>query len=211
MSGTGSSSRKGGGDPGDKTIAQIDAEAIDKFNKNLQISLEREARLHRHFDWRGNKMAPFNIEHMPFERQRLDGAGMTPEDRALRKQWLQDQELAPHEPVFIPELYPRNPIKRLLGKPWDGVFGALKPIVGASNAASGRFFVPKIVIAVGVIYAFYYHMKYNPNQWTDKAGWNIHSTKPTLIMDGSEEPLKTDSDFSDRGFKHRKVLLPPNY
>jgi len=210
MSGTGSSSSKGGGDV-DKTIAQIDGEAIDKFNKNLQISLEREARLHRQFEWRGNKIAPFNIEHMPFERQRLDGAGMTAEDRALRRQYLNDQELAPHEPVFIPELYPRNPIRKFLGKPWDGIFGVLKPIVGESKASAGRFFVPKIVMTIGVLYAFYYHMKYNPNQWTDKAGWNIYSTKPTLVPAGSEEPMKTDTDFSDRGFKHRKVLLPPSH
>jgi len=209
MSGPGGSSPKGGGDA-DKTIAQIDAEAIAKYNKNLEISLEREARLNRQYEWRGNKIAPFNIEHMPFERQRLDGAGMTAEDRALRRQWLNDQELAPHEPVYIPELYPRNPFRRLLGKPWDGIFGALKPIVGQSNAASGRFFVPKIAMAVGVLYAFYYHMKYNPNEWVDKAGWYIHSTKPTLVADGAEQPMKTDTDFNDRGFKHRKVLLPPN-
>jgi len=141
-SSTGSSSSKDGGH-GDKTIAQIDGEAIDKFNKNLQISLEREARLHRHYEWKGNKIAPFNIEHMPFERQRLDGAGMTAEDRALRRQWLKDQELAPNEPVYIPELYPRNPIRRLLAKPWNGVFGVLKPIVGESYASSGRFFYPQ--------------------------------------------------------------------
>jgi len=210
MSGTGSSSPKGGGDD-NKTIAQIDGEAIDKFNKSLQISLEREARLHRHYEWRGNKIAPFNIEPLPLERQRLHGAGMTDEDRALRRQWLKDQELAPHEPVFIPELYPRNPIRRILGKPWDGIFGVLKPIVGENRAAAGRFFIPKIVMGITVLYAFYYHMKFNPNQWTDKAGWHIHSTKPTLVTDGSEEPMKTDTDFSDRGFKNRKVILPPNY
>jgi len=206
---TGSTS-PGGGTDGDKTIAQIDAEAIDRYNKNLATSLEREARLLRHYEWRGNKIAPFNIEPMPFERQRLHGAGMTDEDRALRRQWLQDQELAPNEPVFIPELFPRNPIKRVLGKPWDGVFGILKPIVGEQRAATGRYFFPKFLLSVGVIYAFYYHMKYNPNQWTDKAGWNVHSTKPTLVTDGEEEKMKTDSDFSDRGFKHRSVLLPPN-
>jgi hypothetical protein len=35
---------------------------------------------------------------MPYERQRLNGQGMTPEERALRKQWLLDQNLKPHEP-----------------------------------------------------------------------------------------------------------------
>jgi len=207
MSGTGSA--PGGGGDDDKTVQQIDNEAIERYNKQLQTSLEREAKLLRHYEWRGNKIAPFNIEPLPFERQRLHGGWMTDENRALRRQWLKDQELAPNEPIYIPELYPRNPIKRMLGKPWDGVFGALRPIVGEANAAAGRFFVPKFLIAVGTLYAFYYHMKFNPNRWSEKTGWNIYSTKPTLVTDAASEDLKTDSDFNDRGFKSRKVLLPP--
>jgi len=173
----------------------------------LQISLEREARLTQHHEWRGAKLPPFNIEPMPWERDRLHGAGMTAEDRALRRQWLHDQELSPREPVFIPELYPRNPIRRMLGAPWDGVFKALQPIVGERYALNGRFFVPKIAMAVLSVYAIYYHLKYNPNQWTDGNGWNIYSTKPTLLPEGQEVPHKEDTDFNDRGFKHRKSLL----
>lgn len=189
----------------DKTFAELDREAIEKYNKSLQVSLEREARLLRHYEWRGNRIAPFNIEPMPWERERLAGAGMTAEDRALRKQWLKDQELAPHEPVYIAELYPKNPIRRALAAPWDGFFGAVKPFVGERVAGSGRFWIPKMAIGAATLYAIYYHMKYNPNQWVDKHGWNIYSSKPTLQMDGVEASQKTD--FYDRGFKQRAVLL----
>jgi len=193
-------------DPG-KSIAQIDIEAIEKYNRNMQTTLEREAKLHRHYLWRGAKLPPFNIEPVPLERERLAGAGMTPEDRALRRQWLQDQHLAPNEPRYIPDLWPRNPFRRAFAVPWDGLFGALKPIIGAGAASWGRFYVPRFTIAAFTLYAIYYHMKYNRNQWVDKHGWNIHSSKPTLLPDGVELAVKEDSDFFDRGFKHRKVLL----
>jgi len=192
---------------GEKTIAQIDNEAIEKYNKLLEETLEREARLIRHHEWRGNKLPPFSIEHMPLERQRLHGAGMTPEDRVLRHQWLKDQELSPNEPRFIPELYPRNPIRRLYGKPWDVIFNALRPILGEKLAGNGRFFVPKFLLFATFAYATYYHMKYNPQRWHNKSGWNIYSNKPTLLTEGVTYELKKDDDFYDRGFKSRTVLL----
>jgi len=189
------------------TYAELDREAIEKFNKNLQTSLEREARLYRHDEWRGNKLPPFSIEPMPFERDRLGGAGMTAEDRALRRQWLKDQELSPNEPRYIPELYPKNPIRRMLAAPWDAFFNALRPIIGERWASSGRYFVPKYFIVLGTLSAFYYHMKYNPSQWVDKMGWNIYGTKPVFPPEGVNYQLKQDSDFYDKGFKSRKVLL----
>jgi len=94
-----------------------------------QVSLEREARLNQHWEWRGNRLAPFNIEPLPRERERLAGAGMTVADRASRRQWLADQELSHHEPRFIAALYPKNPIRRALAAPWNGVFAVLKPIL----------------------------------------------------------------------------------
>jgi len=204
-----SDSKGGKGPDRGLTYAELDGEAIDKFNKNLQISLEREARLHRHNEWRGNKLPPFAIEPMPFERDRLGGAGMTAEDRALRRQWLKDQELSPNEPRYIPELYPKNPIRRMLAAPWNVLFNALRPLIGERWASSGRFFVPKYCIALGTLYAFYYHMKYNPSQWSEKMGWNIFSSKPVFPPEGVDYVLKQDTDFFDKGFKSRKVLLNP--
>ena len=112
-----------------KSPAQLDQEAIEKFNRNLKRDVEREARLTRQYFWRGNKLPPFGIEPLPYERQRLANGGMTPEERALRKQWVMDQHLAPNEPVYVKELYPKNAIRRLLAAPWDIIFGALKPLM----------------------------------------------------------------------------------
>jgi len=190
-----------------KTIAQIDNEAIERYNKLMEENMDREARLVRHREWRGNKLPPFSIEHMPLERQRLSGTGMTAEDRVLRRQWLKDQELSHNEPRFIAELYPRNPIRRIYGKPWDVIFTALKPIIGERRAAAGRYFVPRVALAVTFLYATYYHMKYNPQSWSSKHGWNIYSNKPTLLPEGVTYELKKDDDFYDRGFKERKALL----
>lgn len=111
-----------------RSFAEKDREAIEKFNEHLKRSLDREVKLMKHFEWRGNKMPPFNIEPLPFERQRL-GEWMTDEDRQLRRQWLKDQELSPKEPRLVPELYPKNPIKRLLAAPWDFTFRLLKPLI----------------------------------------------------------------------------------
>ncbi|ESN98138.1 hypothetical protein HELRODRAFT_185877 [Helobdella robusta] len=190
---------------GDKTIAQLDSEAIEKFNKKLKESFDREAKMQRHHLWRGNKIVPFNIEHMPFPRQRL-AEPMTAEDRFLRKQWLADQVLSPNEPRFIPELYPRNAFRRFFGKPWDVFFDVLKPIIGESRAFTGRFFVPKFAIAIGIGYGIYYHMKYNYNTWENRHGWNIYGSKPPVYNLQDSISDKEGDDFYDRGFKNRSVL-----
>lgn len=112
----------------DKTIAELDKESIEKFNKELKHTLDREERMIRHQLWRGSHLPPFNIEHMPYERERLH-VTMTDEDRMLRKQWLDDQNLAANEPRFIPELYPKNIFRRTFAKPWDALFQGLTPIL----------------------------------------------------------------------------------
>ena len=112
-----------------KSQAEIDKEAIRRYNRLLQESLNREKKLTRHWQWRGNKLPPFNIEPFAYERHRLGNGGMSAEDRALRKQWVKDQILSPNEPRHIPELQPRNPIRRAIALPWDTVFKALKPVL----------------------------------------------------------------------------------
>ena len=112
---------------GERTFAEKDAEAIQEYVKKQEAEKLREKKLWRHYEWRGNKLPPFSIEPMPFERQRLDGAGMTAEDRALRRQWLKDQELSPNEPLYIPERFPKNPFRRVYGAPWNALFNALRP------------------------------------------------------------------------------------
>lgn len=102
-------------------------------DKDLEKPWQRERRMVQHDINRGSKFPPFSIEHMPHERQRLAGAGMTDADRALRRQWLKDQELSPNEPREIPELKPKNIVKRIYGKPWDIFFGTLRPVLVMCN------------------------------------------------------------------------------
>ena len=111
-----------------KSPAEIDKEAITRYNRLLKESIERDERFFRHNDWRGGKFPPFSIEPMPHERNRL-ATPMSAEDRALRKQWVFDQRLSPNEPRYIPDLYPKNPIRRMLAAPWDFLFNTLKPVL----------------------------------------------------------------------------------
>lgn len=62
------------------------------------------------------------------ERERL--IGMSPEERAWRKQWLKDQELH-HGPRKVPalELELNNPIKRFYRAPLDKVCNVLEPVL----------------------------------------------------------------------------------
>ena len=106
---------------------EVDRDAIQKYNKQLKEALEREARLTRHYEWRGNKIVPFSIEPMPKVRTRLANP-MTDADRAARKQWVHDQVLSPNEPRNVPELNPRNIFRRIYGKPWDILCEAIKPM-----------------------------------------------------------------------------------
>ena len=68
------------------------------------------------------------------ERERL--IGMTPDERAWRKQWLKDQELH-HGARKVPalELELNNPIKRLYRAPLDTITKVLTPALVSSIAA----------------------------------------------------------------------------
>lgn len=63
------------------------------------------------------------------ERERL--SGMSPEERAWRKQWLKDQVLSPNEPRYIHELEKEyyNPIRRLYRAPLNIAARALSPLI----------------------------------------------------------------------------------
>merc|ERR1712198_281945 len=95
-----------------KTYAQIDKELFEKFQKKYHEEMERNKRLERQQIYCGSKYPPMAIEPFPYERQRLAGAGMSDADRALRKQWVLDQRLAPNEPRFVPELESTNIFRR---------------------------------------------------------------------------------------------------
>lgn len=63
------------------------------------------------------------------ERERL--LGMSAEERAWRAQWVKDQRLAPHEPVYVPELIKAtiNPIRRFYRAPLEAVYTTLTPVL----------------------------------------------------------------------------------
>ncbi|KAK2155012.1 hypothetical protein LSH36_251g03114 [Paralvinella palmiformis] len=191
------------------SLADIDRKHIDKYNRLLKESLERERRLQQHYEWRGNKLPPFSIEPLSHERDRLSGSGMTPEQRAARLQWVKDQELAPNEPRNIPELFPKNPIRRAMAAPWDMIFNALKPIIGNKAAFTGRIVVPRIALYGFFFYAAYYHIKYNRNSWTGRQGWHLWGKKEMVLPGDPRWPNgleKEHDDFFNKGFKERKVF-----
>ncbi|KAK7484062.1 hypothetical protein BaRGS_00024674 [Batillaria attramentaria] len=155
--------------------------------------------------YRGSKMPPFTIEPLPYERQRLAGDGMTPEDRALRKQWIKDQELSSNEPRYVKQLQPRNFFRRLYMTPTDAVFRQLIPVLGAAPASMCRVFIPRMFLILCGVYYSYYWLKYNPNDWTRVGGFNVYRNKPKVLYDGPVIEKKKD-DFFDCGFKSRTVL-----
>ena len=108
-----------------------DEKAIDPVpEKQWQI----EQKWKKQDYYRGSKYPPFSIEPVPYERQRLAGAGMTAEERALRKQWIKDQALSPNEPRYVKEVQPRNVFRRLYMGPADAIFSKLIPVIVSWHA-----------------------------------------------------------------------------
>merc|ERR1712227_776395 len=101
---------------GDFSFAEKDKIQWEKYNKKLEEEAIREEKLYKHWEWAGNKLPPIAIEPQPLERNRL-AKPMTDAQRAARAQWLADQAVS--EPVFVPELYPRNIFRRMLRAPGD--------------------------------------------------------------------------------------------
>lgn len=86
-------------------------------------------------DYRG-KTNYFGDRPMPIagrtthERERL--LGMTMDERAWREKWCKDQELAPEEPKYLPELDAKltNPIQKLYKTSLNWLFYTkLQPII----------------------------------------------------------------------------------
>jgi hypothetical protein len=89
---------------------------------------------------RGSRYPPFSIEPVRNERERVF---MTDEQRALRRQWIKDQELAPDEPRFIAAIQPRNWFRRIYRAPLDTLesrylIPALVRSTGLRNASKTR-------------------------------------------------------------------------
>ncbi|ELT98130.1 hypothetical protein CAPTEDRAFT_225966 [Capitella teleta] len=189
------------------TFEEIDRESIRKYNERIKAMGEREKLLERQYTWRGNKLPPMNIEPFATDRLRMDG--MTDADRALRRQWLADQKLAPNEPRFVPELFPRNPIRRIYAAPWNALFNALKPMLGPKMSASGRYWVPRLTFAAVLSWAAYYNLIYCPRDWDHRHGFHMYRNRPKILPGDAEwpnAPVKSGADFADCGFSKREAF-----
>lgn len=127
---------------------------------------------------------------------------MTAEERALRKQWVQDQILSPNEPRNVPEATPKNIIRRIYRYPWDKIYAGLKPLIGDAPAMHIRIVIPKVLLVYAGAFLFYYHLKYNPVHWTKVHGWTYHGSRPAYFPG---EAVTEDVKFDDREFSKRTV------
>ena len=148
------------------------------------------------------------IEPMPYERQCLNGQEMTPEERALRKQWLLIQNLKPQKsPNSVEALETNvlvNPIKRMFRMLIDATFTMFTPVIGKRAAVNSRRYVPSILKSLVIVWVFWYHVKYHPNTWEHTHGWDIFGEKNASF--GYKSPDKKPNDFIDRRFKTRTAL-----
>ncbi|EFA10794.1 uncharacterized protein ND-B17 [Tribolium castaneum] len=145
------------------------------------------------------------------ERERL--LGMTDEERAFRKQWLKDQELAPSEPRPVPEMYKAtyNPIRRAYRWPLDQLAKVLLPVLGEERARNVRYVTGKAFLGVMAAYWFTYYFKYNANDWTRAGGWKAFKSREAVVEGDPGYPKLSDrtkpSDYASRGFKDVKMNL----
>lgn len=147
---------------------------LDETIIEMQKKLYREELMKELRQKRGGAFYPFNIEPMPTERDRLVKP-MTDADRALRKQWLQDQKLSPREPVAVPEWTRKNIFRRAYHGFFDGMAGVFKPVIvgflklnllllfkGPKYTKYVRNALPLILIPYAVACTIWYQMKYSP-------------------------------------------------
>ncbi|KAG5675622.1 hypothetical protein PVAND_005511 [Polypedilum vanderplanki] len=153
---------------------------------------------------------PFPIGgRMVRERERC--IGMTDEERAWRKKYLKDQILSEHEPRYVPEYWKErtNVIRRIYKTPLDMMHKALTPILGHSRAYTVRFFTGKFAMIFAGIYAGWYYLKYNSNDWTRKGGWRVHESRTISLPGDSDFPRLSQrtkpSDYANRGFDNSPI------
>ncbi|CAL1538636.1 unnamed protein product [Lymnaea stagnalis] len=187
-----------------------DSKVTNKVDPVMEKPWQRAKRFERYDFWCKSAYPPMQIEPLPHERNRLNGEGMTAEQRALRKQWVTDQILH-HEPREIKQLQPLNIFRRIYRWPADFVFSRIvKHIVGDEAASLMRQTIPKVIMVFGASYILWYHLKYHSNDWTRIGGINMFESKPVLFAsDHAQFKEKDKTDYNDQGFKSRKALLIP--
>ncbi|XP_052774415.1 uncharacterized protein LOC128213246 [Mya arenaria] len=162
--------------------------------------IQRETQIHR-----GSRYPPMNIEHMPFERQRLSKP-MTAEDRFLRKQWLSEQAMAANEPVFVRQAIPMNIFRRTYRYPWDVIEKGLSKVMNPLYASFIRVNAPKLMLlGVGIVYSFYY-VRYNYRIWERFAGPDLFITRVNRYPGQDPSTFIPEAVMGDCNFSKRKAL-----
>jgi len=129
-----------------------------------------------------------NIEPMPLDRQRLADGGMTPEERALRQQWVEDQYLTDREPVRVPALIYRNNFKRVFGYPLDMTFKYLisSHALHPRTALVSRYIIGKASFAITLVVGAMYYMRHNQAHWEKSNLGMVHVPARKAVFPGDE-------------------------
>lgn len=213
MSDSSSSSSGSGGSA--SSVARRPISSVDAIKK-MEKEMFREALMKDYNLKRGSKYPPMSIEPFPFERERLSGK-YTDADRALRKQWLQDQILTDREPVYVERWMRRNVFRRI----WNAPFDALDRVLCGTGLPKSvtyyvRFAAPKFIAGLTAAYALCLHLKVAPRSWETGVGMVVNQACAFTHMSVPGTPewermqnggfYRAPESFADLGFSSRKVL-----
>jgi len=153
-----------------------------------------------------------DIEPFVFDKQRRD---MTPHDRFLRKQWVEDQYLTAREPVRVPEIIFRNNFRRVLGYPNDILFKTLikKGVLHPRTGFVWRYIVGRTMAVTAGLTLVIYYFRHNQRNWEQHLGWTVQTERQPIYPGdpGFDEPGfgKTNPDMwsANCWFGTRRVFL----
>ncbi|KER28918.1 LOW QUALITY PROTEIN: hypothetical protein T265_13500 [Opisthorchis viverrini] len=138
------------------TGSTVDPEVLE-----IQKKLYKEQLIRQAIAKKGSKYYPVNIEPTPLERDRL-ALPFNDQDRALRKQWLDDLVLSEREPVAVPEWTRVNIFRRAYRKPFDVLADLVKPVIGPTSARYFRWTLHKFTLGLLAGWVIWYKAKYAP-------------------------------------------------
>ncbi|KAL6263804.1 hypothetical protein P5V15_003887 [Pogonomyrmex californicus] len=126
------------------------------------------------------------VRRMERERERM--LGMTDEERAWRKKWLDAQKLDPDEPITPPGYYEEmyNPIRRFYMAPGLKFESMLAPYIGELKATVTRRSITRLMMSFIGIYCVYYHVKYNKKNWMKNGGFQISVSRSKMYPDNKD-------------------------
>ncbi|GAA48344.1 hypothetical protein CLF_101492 [Clonorchis sinensis] len=149
------------------TGSSVDPEVLEIQKKLYKDQLIRQA-----IAKKGSKYYPVNIEPTPLERDRL-ALPFNDQDRALRKQWLDDLVLSEREPVAVPEWTRVNIFRRAYRKPFDIIADLVKPVIGPTSARYFRWTLHKFTLGLLAGWVIWYKAKYAPKGILMMAGTSV--------------------------------------